>query len=376
MHLNVAGMSIIVLSSMEVIRDLLNRCSSIYSDRIHAPQRRRREMFHKTFHSKAVKQFNPHMRDSTHRLLHRMLKEPHDLMDHFMHLTGALIMDVTNRINVRDSDDPYIKIVEEAMHGMSVACVLGTFLVDSIPALEYVPSWFPGADFKRKACQWQQVARELQEVPFAETKRNIEKDVKETAGASYAAGADTTVLAMGTFALAMLKYPEAQAKAQVELDTVIGHGSLPEWGDPPALLYVTALVKEVFRWQNVAPNWSAPHATSRGQVLRVQDPSELHVVGNVWYTVHLLDQSDDSLIQEIYPDPTSFKPEWFLLNGKLNPDIRDPEAIVFGFGRRWEIFIEPMCPGQHLALSSVWLKIASILATFVLKKAVNKKMGT
>lgn len=35
-----------------------------------------------------------------------------------------------------------------------------------------------------------------------------------------------------------------------------------------------------------------------------------------------------------YPDPFSFKPERFLKDGKLNPDVRDPTTILFGMGRR------------------------------------------
>jgi hypothetical protein len=35
----------------------------------------------------------------------------------------------------------------------------------------------------------------------------------------------------------------------------------------------------------------------------------------------------------MYPDPYSFKPERYLLDGKLNPAVTDPD-IVFGFGRR------------------------------------------
>jgi hypothetical protein len=34
-----------------------------------------------------------------------------------------------------------------------------------------------------------------------------------------------------------------------------------------------------------------------------------------------------------YPDPDAFKPERFLMNGQLNPDVQDPALSAFGFGQ-------------------------------------------
>ena len=51
----------------------------------------------------------------------------------------------------------------------------------------------------------------------------------------------------------MAMYPEAQKKAQAELDMVVGKSRLPTFDDRPFLPYVDALVKESFRWWNVAP---------------------------------------------------------------------------------------------------------------------------
>jgi cytochrome P450 len=62
-----------------------------------------------------------------------------------------------------------------------------------------------------------------------------------------------TVSILLTFFLAMLMNPEAQRKAQEEIDRVIGTDRLPTFEDEPKLPYVTALAKEVFRWQQVAP---------------------------------------------------------------------------------------------------------------------------
>ena len=51
----------------------------------------------------------------------------------------------------------------------------------------------------------------------------------------------------------MMMHPEAQRKAQAEIDKVVGSDRLPTLADQPSLPYVDALVKEVFRWNPVAP---------------------------------------------------------------------------------------------------------------------------
>ena len=58
---------------------------------------------------------------------------------------------------------------------------------------------------------------------------------------------------MLSFIQAMALYPEVQRKAQAELDAVIGPNELPEFTDRPKLPYVEAVVKEMLRWQPVAP---------------------------------------------------------------------------------------------------------------------------
>ena len=65
------------------------------------------------------------------------------------------------------------------------------------------------------------------------------------------------------------------------------------------------------------------------------------MAGNAWYVWPR--QSLSALIRHFhrailhdkdeYPEPFEFRPERFLKDGQLNPDVRDP-AAAFGFGRR------------------------------------------
>ena len=67
--------------------------------------------------------------------------------------------------------------------------------------------------------------------------------------------------------------------------------------------------------------------------------------------------------EAIYTEPYTFNPERFLKDGTLDPLVKDPEGIVFGFGRRcrfsvcsptnhkWLIFTLPV-EILHMAFSS------------------------
>lgn len=53
--------------------------------------------------------------------------------------------------------------------------------------------------------------------------------------------------------LAMVLYPDVQAHAQAELDSVVGPSKLPDFEDRPSLPYVEAVLTEALRWMPVTP---------------------------------------------------------------------------------------------------------------------------
>jgi len=173
-----------------------------------------------------------------------------------------------------------------------------------------------------------------------------ERIAKNCAGIVYLAGNDTTSASAILFVLAMAMYPDVQKKAQAELDAFLGD-RLPDFDDLGSLPYINAVIKETLRWQPVTPI-GVPHCS-------MQDdeydgffiPKGSIVVGNSWSILH------DS---DIYPDPEEFRPDRFLKDGQLNPDIKDVTA-VFGYGRR-------QCPGQIMATELLFAVISSVLTAF------------
>lgn len=88
-------------------------------------------------------------------------------------MTGETIISVTYGLNVQAESDPYLEVAERAVEGFSIAAVPGTFLVDSVPILKYVPEWLPGAGFQKKAREWKNDTLKMVQAPFSAAKRNL-----------------------------------------------------------------------------------------------------------------------------------------------------------------------------------------------------------
>ncbi|KAK7682344.1 hypothetical protein QCA50_014549 [Cerrena zonata] len=178
-----------------------------------------------------------------------------------------------------------------------------------------------------------------------------ETNIKMTASTMYGGGADTSVSTVYSFFLAMTLNPAIQAKAQEEIDRVIGTDRLPTLNDRDSLPYTDALVKELFRWNPVLP-LGFPHSVIQDDIHKGYFiPKGSMIMVNVWHILH---------DPEVYVDPFSFNPDRHL-GEELE---RDPRDVVFGFGRR-------VCPGMHLADASVFLTCMLSLAAFDISKVIR-----
>ncbi|KAH9476887.1 Cytochrome P450 monooxygenase 98 [Psilocybe cubensis] len=397
-YLDVPGSKMVVLDTYDAAFELLERRSAKYSSRARLTMvnelmgwdfalgfmeygkawRDRRRLMHNSFHPEAAKQFRPQLLKETRKMLERFLDTPNgDVMGNIRHMTRNIILQITYGLEVQPEGDPFIEVAERAIEGSLVASIPGNFLVNSFPFLKHVPDWFPGASFHKKAREWKGYGLKMIESPFSATKRNMaagespqcfvstnlekmethdaahERDIKLTAGSMYS-GAQT-LSAIGSCILGFLQKPEVLKKAQAEVDKMVKPGHLPDFEDIDSLPYITAITMEVLRWRVVGPI-GVPHLlTEEDEYKGYRIPAGTTVIANQWAMLH-----DES----VYPNPSDFNPDRFMLDGKVNPAVRDPSHACWGFGRR-------ICPGRYMAFSSVWIAIASLVAVFDISNAVD-----
>lgn len=385
LHVDVLGTHIVMINSVKAANELLEKRSSVYSDRpimkaftslisidwsialepYGTRWRAWRKSFHENLHPAAANEYRPLELKAARLLLRNLLQTPDNFYEHLRHMTGRTILSVAYGIDAKEHDDYYISLAKQALDVVAKATEKGR-LINLIPALIHFPSWFPGVGFKKEAAAWARSMNAIVEEPFLAAKRLMaesdstpcvvsammsklqgenpegEFDIKAVTADMCLAGTDTVASVLQSFVLAMVLYPEAQQKAQDEIDAVVGTGRLPDFDDEASLPYVSALCQEVQRWHPVAP-LGIPHRLNADDIYEgCFLPAGSMVIANAWAMLH-----DD----DVFPEPDKFKPERF-----LGPVTKCPDA-AFGFGRR-------TCPGRFMARSSLWIGIVSVLAAF------------
>ncbi|OAQ70667.2 cytochrome P450 [Pochonia chlamydosporia 170] len=163
-------------------------------------------------------------------------------------------------------------------------------------------------------------------------------------------GSDTTSSIIVAFIHAMTKWPSVMKKAQAEIDAVIGEDRSPTWEDYAQLPYVAACVKETMRWRPVVPLGFAHLVSEDDTIDGMTIPKGSQIFVNAFGMQH------DS---QRFPDPDTFNPDRYagvtqLASELANGDWEKRDHYGYGSGRR-------LCPGIHLAERSLFLAFAKIL---------------
>lgn len=185
-----------------------------------------------------------------------------DWMDRFHRYSSSLIFGLAYGKRMPRGDETEVKNIEQVMNNFLYSARVGTWVVDAIPVLNKLPKFlapwkrtgdkyheFESAFFQRnleeaqnsKKLNWAKQAK-----PMKETSEMPTKELSYVVGIMYEAGSDTTTMALHSFILAELTYPEAIKEAQRELDSIVGD-QFPTFEDRPRLSCIEAVAKEVLR---------------------------------------------------------------------------------------------------------------------------------
>ncbi|KAG2053796.1 cytochrome P450 [Suillus hirtellus] len=370
----------VVINSQHIAEALLDKRSRIYSDRPYLATlepyglsinfsfiaygdewRLCRRLFHQTFRPESVTKFRPMQIKRARDIIVNLIDDPENYYDHFATFSLSVVMSAVYDYDIGARDDPMVQTVIKALvPGLTLITPERALMLKTFPFLLKVPDWCWGSSIKRSARGSTERINKMADMPFRYVQQHM---------------ADGSLLARSSMVAENLQRMETQdeafkpvfenglkkaattaiivqKRAQAEIDSVIGKERLPTFEDRASLPYIEAVLRETWRWQPVVP-LGVPHAASSDDVYDGYFiPKGAIITYNTWGITR---------DEKRYPDASSFIPERFIdSDGALTSD--DPAQYIFGLGRR-------ICPGRYNADSSLWVAIATMLATLNISPA-------
>ncbi|KAL4745743.1 hypothetical protein BDW72DRAFT_211058 [Aspergillus terricola var. indicus] len=388
---------LIVLSSDEAVKELLDRRSGIYSHRqeMYTGQqlcsgglrmlmmgygptwRIMRKMVHGLLNVSTSRNYLPYQMLENKQMLYQFLTEPDDFLKHIRRYSNALTTTMVFGWRTPTYEDPKMKQLFDGFSEFAEINQAGAAaFLDFFPMLQKLPDFL--VPTKRKAKELHKHEMGLYKGHWMKAKEDIEaKNIKPCfcqgmyevqkkegfsddqaayiSGTLLEAGSDTTSSTLYAFVQAMLLYPEIQRKAQAEIDRVIGPERLPVMDDLADLQYIRSCMKETLRWMPTTILGAVPHAVTQDDSYKGYFiPKGAGVMNNVWGIHH--DEKRHSNPRQFNPD--RYKDDTQSLgDAAANPDASKRDAFTFGAGRR-------ICPGIHVAERSLFLGMSRILWAF------------
>ncbi|KAK4497142.1 hypothetical protein PRZ48_011592 [Zasmidium cellare] len=395
--------TLIVLSSDEAVKELLDRRSNNFSDRPemyigqtlcsdslrllmmgYGPRWRGiRKMVHHLLNNTVAPNYVPYQMLENKQMLNDLLDTPDDFLQHIRRYSNALTTSMVFGWRTPTYADAKIQQLFEGFSEFAEINQTGTAaLIDFFPILRRFPDWLLPTQKKAKELHrverklyldhWLRAKKEIKDgtinhcfcVGMAEAQKKDEFSDAQAAyisGTLLEAGSDTTSSTLYAFVQAMLLYPEVQRSAQQHIDHVVGD-RLPTMADQPDLPYVRMLMKETLRWCPTTILGAVPHAATNADTFKgYLIPRGAGVMNNVWAI---------NMDPTRSPDPRTFNPDRYkhdhlgLYDSASNPDGAKRDQFTFGAGRR-------ICPGMHVAERSLFLGIARFLWAFDVRPALD-----
>ncbi|CAE6477727.1 unnamed protein product [Rhizoctonia solani] len=284
-----------------MIRDptLMNWSMGVGAVKYNELLRQYRRMMNNWLSMRVVAQFHGLQEKHSRLLLKRLLNatkyaQPFkSVKEEIFYATASLIFEIAYGYKLKSPQDPFFKESTQAYHNLTVATMHTNFLVNIFPMMSYIPDWFPGTGWKRTARKWRTQQEKAKNEPYEWLKFQVAKGthqasllsaliqdheilsgmapadkderLQEIGSVLFGGGTDTvknssviittisyiaffkTSCLFVCFIAAMVLNPHVQARAQQELDTILGPATLPSISDIGRLPYTRNLIEELWR---------------------------------------------------------------------------------------------------------------------------------
>ncbi|KAL4256673.1 cytochrome P450 family protein [Pleurotus pulmonarius] len=333
-----------------------------------------RRAYHTFLTSEAISSYLPMQQVEYAKLVNDIATSPENFIPHIKRMSTSIMVTLLYGRPVSDFGDSKHLVYSESMVKFSeLADPWAHPPLDMIPILKYVPArwarWkalceeakhIRGAffdditeDFEARYRAGDRTGSFLERVLDHPT--HFDMTIEEIRGMSRLlmdGGVETSASYMQNFILALVCYPACQAKAQAEIDGVIGGDRVPTLEDFDDLPYLRALIKEVHRFRPVLPG-AMPHVAA-GDIhyKKYLIPKGSMIAMNTWGIFH------DAAVFE---SPETFDPERYIksehgIKDGASPDgLRD--TLPFGAGRR-------ICPGAEMGQRTIAINAMNLLWAF------------
>ncbi|KAF7326503.1 O-methylsterigmatocystin oxidoreductase [Mycena venus] len=271
--------------------------------------------------------FKPMQTQEARTLVRNLVESTPDKYDKSIsRFATGIITQIVAGHRITSDDDPYLRMSNMIYEAMSKTGPPGSSPIDFFPLLQHFPLWFPGTS--HMDVEQQQVGEAMPSFVLEKLEQmkegDDEENLKGAAATMFGAGEATTWTTLSIFILAMVLHPECQAKAQEQIDSVVGGLRLPDFEDRDDLPLVEGILQETLRWNPGVP-LGLPHRAMEDDFYRgMFIPKGSLIFANI---------RGMALEESVYSNPESFNPERYIPKpaGKGEPYFSN---VPFGFGRR------------------------------------------
>ncbi|KAK7704009.1 hypothetical protein SLS57_010663 [Botryosphaeria dothidea] len=390
----------VFLNKSRHVRALLERRASIYCSRPRFPftgeimsagcrmvlmpygerWRAVRKIMHHILSTRQKDTYKPYQDLESKHLLWDYLHRPDRWFSANARYSNSVIMSVVFGKRM-DLDNPHTAELMQTIEMFLGNQQPGTNVVDAFPVLAALPR--PLQWWRRRGQAYYEFTRGVYKRELAEIRARMERgeqrdcfakdflQTKEAAefgetqtlfvlGTLMEAGTDTSRLTVIDIIAGAATYPDWVERARKQLDAVCGANAerLPGWDDRDSLPYITAVVKEGFRWRPNIAEMGVPTALIKDDEYEgYRFPAGTVFTWNAWAL---------ALDSEEYPEPERFWPDRF-----LNEDLNNPMKGHWGFGPGRRV-----CVGWNVGEMNVWIAIARLLYCFDFEQDPNEPIDT